>query len=85
SGFTGTELTIPTNGTDSVLVMQTKAGKSTNGSKTSVVFNSDYTDASSYVVGEKNAGIILDKANGDNIVVDKAYESDLTWTLSDSI
>nr|WP_315528561.1 WxL domain-containing protein [Carnobacterium maltaromaticum] len=85
SGFTGTELTIPTNGTDSVLVMQTKAGKSTNGSKTSVVFNSDYTAASSYVVGEKNAGIILDKANGDNIVVDKAYESDLTWTLSDSI
>ncbi|MGX7417565.1 WxL domain-containing protein [Carnobacterium gallinarum] len=86
-GFTGTEATIPTDGTTNVQILSTKTGQTTNGSKTSTVFNSAYLpeNLDSYEVNTYNDGVILDKANGDNVQIGVNYESNLIWTLSDSI
>lgn len=74
-------------------VLKTKAGKHTSGSKTSLVFNKDYTLASlpNYEAPNaentkgKNAGIVLEKPLSDTVTIDVQYTSTLTWTLSSAL
>lgn len=87
-GFTA-DSAIPTDGS-SIQILATKAGATTDGSKTSLVFNNAYVPladgaTSPYVIGERNDGVMLKKANGDKVLTGVNYESTLTWTLSDGI
>lgn len=96
TGFSGSAIEIPTDGTNSVEILKTKAGKSTNGSKSSIVFNSAYTESTNYVAPQdpanetdapigKNSGITLVKPQSDSVNVGKVYQADLVWTISSAI
>lgn len=85
-------LNISTDGTAKE-VLKTKAGKNTSGSKTSLVFNKDYTLASlpnyeapnaENTKGE-NTGIVLEKPLSDTVTINAQYTSTLTWTLSSAL
>ncbi|MBP1040259.1 WxL domain-containing protein [Vagococcus sp. BWB3-3] len=77
----------------SVEIMSTKAGKNTDSSKTSLVFNTAYTEAdpaagASTRVGEDgkyNPGVKLHAIGTDEKLVGKTYVSTLEWTLADGI
>ncbi|MGX7417564.1 WxL domain-containing protein [Carnobacterium gallinarum] len=97
-GFDVTSGTIPTTG--SLTIFGTKAGANTEGSKSSIVFNTAYTEGTSYSAPEdevevsgvidrkldgKNSGVVLVKPASDRALVGKEYVSTLTWTVSSSI
>lgn len=99
AGETATRLTglsatkaIPTDGTSSIPVLSTQAGKNAEGSKSSIVFGNGYTEAKVYEAPDandetkgRNTGVTLEKAASDQVLVGEAYVADLTWTLSDTI
>ncbi|MEF9936429.1 MAG: WxL domain-containing protein [Carnobacterium sp.] len=85
------KLTIPTDG-NSLLVMQTKTDTkvdTTNGTQTSLVLNDLYDKENlGYQATETNTGVQFDKTNKDIAIVTdaaNAYESIITWTLTDGI
>lgn len=69
----------------SVSVMSVPNGKSTNSSKTSSVFNKDYTDASTYAADAENEGIKFMAAGKDIKEKDLKYKATITWTLTDTL
>lgn len=83
-GFGTAGVTIPTDGS-SVAVMSVKAGKNTNSTVTSSVFNATYTKDTVYAATDENTGVSLVVPSSDIKVNGETYKSDLTWTLEDTI
>lgn len=82
-GFATDTLSLEPGGASSELV-KTKVGQTTNGSKTSLVFNNAYT-AATPITAEKNSGVTLEVPKSD-VKMDKAkYTAQLIWTLSDTL
>ncbi|MBP1040079.1 WxL domain-containing protein [Vagococcus sp. BWB3-3] len=77
----------------SVEIMSTKAGKNTDSSKTSLVFNESYTEANPAAgatsregeTGQYNPGVKLHAIGTDEKLVGKTYVAKLEWTLADGI
>lgn len=74
------------NDSSSVEIMAVKTGKTTDGSKSTVVFNSDYSNlAPSDTATTTNSGIKLVVPGSDIKERDASYVATLTWTLEDTI
>lgn len=76
---------IPNDGAGSLALISTKAGQSTNSSKTSLVFNNDYTAEEAITeqaqIEKGNTGVQLKSIGDDNKVKGVTYVANLTWTL----
>lgn len=74
-----------------VKLMETAAGKDTDSSKTSLVFNNSYTEANPAAGSETkdgkvyNPGVKLNTIGSDEKVKGETYTATLTWTLTSAL
>ncbi|MBP1040260.1 WxL domain-containing protein [Vagococcus sp. BWB3-3] len=73
---------LATNGTASVSVMKTQAGKDTNGYQVSNVFHDGYEKGATTYAGGNTSGVQFVKPVGIAPYADVDYKSTLTWTLT---